>query len=45
MDWPVAERLRRDSLDAAGLKLGQRRFEDVVHAAKMLDQPPRPGGT
>ena len=39
-----AERLRRDGLNAGGLEFGQRGLENVLHAAEMLDQPPRPGG-
>ena len=39
-----AERLRRDGLNAGGFKFGQRGLENVLHAAEMLDQPPRPSG-
>jgi hypothetical protein len=39
-----AERLRRNGLDSGGFQFGQRRLEDVLHAAEVFDQPPRPGG-
>jgi hypothetical protein len=40
-----AERLGGNGLDAGGLQLGQGRLENVLHAAEMFNQPPRPGRT
>ena len=38
-----AERLRRNGLNAGRFEFSQRRLENVLHAAEIFDQPPRPG--
>ncbi len=38
-----AKRLRRNGLNAGGFEFGQRRLENIRHAAEVFDQAPRSG--